>query len=286
MNKIAGMTMIYKINIDTLLHNIDTYIEKLDILIVIDNNDIYEENIKSNLNNKYKNIKYISNQKNLGVATALNIACDKAKKLGYDWILTMDQDSSFVNFDKYIKCFNNIEDKNHISIITPNPFTKSNHTMQDCQKKEKNLAITSGSLLNLSLFDTIGRFDDKLFIDEVDHDYCMRSKLANFTIIELSNIPLIHTIGEVIKNNKEKKKTQHSAIRFYYRTRNNFYMAKQYKDNFPELYSYRNFFYFHIYKVFFKILRHQDNKLKKFKYMYLGWRDFYKKNYGKFEDIT
>ena len=42
--------------------------------------------------------------------------------------------------------------------------------------------MTSGNLLNLKIAEKIGDFEEKLFIDEVDHDYCYRiRRKANYS---------------------------------------------------------------------------------------------------------
>ena len=46
-------------------------------------------------------------------------------------------------------------------------------------------------------------------------------------------------------------------------------------------YSYGKIFYKSIYKKFFRILKYEDNKLLKIKYMILGVSDFLRGNYGK-----
>ena len=55
--------------------------------------------------------------------------------------------------------------------------------------------ITSGSLINTSIFSEIGGYNEKLFIDEVDHEYCYRIKMLGYSVLQLENILLNHTLG-------------------------------------------------------------------------------------------
>ena len=86
--KIAGVVVLYNPD-DTYVDNINSYIDDIDLLYVIDNSD------KKHDTPKNKKIKYIFNDDNIGVAKALNDACNLAIKDNYKWILTMDQDTKF-----------------------------------------------------------------------------------------------------------------------------------------------------------------------------------------------
>jgi len=112
---------------------------------------------------------------------------------------------------------------------------KSNTT--SCSTKEIDELITSGSLLNLSLFKKLGGFDEELFIDLVDNEYCLRARLQDFSIIQFSNIYLAHRLGTEVVNSSikslfliRKKKEVHSPLRCYYMYRNMLYIENKYRD--------------------------------------------------------
>ena len=90
--KLAGVVVLYEPG-DCVLNNINSYIDSLETLYIVDNSS-------SNNSKKFKGkkIRYIYNKGNLGIAEALNIGAKRAIKDGYKWLLTMDQDSCF---DKY-----------------------------------------------------------------------------------------------------------------------------------------------------------------------------------------
>ena len=97
--------------------------------------------------------------------------------------------------------------------------------------------ITSGSVLNLKLFPTIGDFDEALFIDFVDTEYSLRCKKMGYKIIRFTNIFLVHQLGTLVKRAsiktlflKKKLKTIYSPIRYYYLCKNNLYIQKKYQD--------------------------------------------------------
>jgi rhamnosyltransferase len=56
--------------------------------------------------------------------------------------------------------------------------------------------ISSGSLISLSALDKIGKFDEGLFIDHVDTDWCLRTRAHGFRLCGVGRARLNHTFGE------------------------------------------------------------------------------------------
>ena len=91
MTKIAAGIVTYNPDIDRLRENVEAVLPQVEYLYIIDNNsgnfsdwkNIFDENkvglTKLNLN--------------VGIAKALNILMDKAGNDGYEWVLTLDDDS-------------------------------------------------------------------------------------------------------------------------------------------------------------------------------------------------
>lgn len=93
-------------------------------IVVVNNGS--REDFKSALE-KQKNegkVNIIFNERNLGVATALNQGCRFAQSQGYDWALTLDQDTVCKKFmvDTLVNIFHGIEDSHRIAVIGSNYF--------------------------------------------------------------------------------------------------------------------------------------------------------------------
>ena len=235
----------------------------------------------SSLNNN--KIEYVYNKKNLGIAKALNLACEKAISDGFKWILTMDQDSSFSSNDinEYFKSFDNIEKKN-TGIFSPKHILKNdiNKIRDDKKFLEIDHVMTSGNLLNLSAWEKIGKFDENLFIDEVDSEICFRMIENDYKVIQMNRIKMFHELGSLEKRNFFIKKISvlnHNYIRKYYIMRNKFYMFKKYK-------KYRVRYVYYILNDFFKVIFYEKDKLRKLKYMFRGINDFFKNKMGELDD--
>lgn len=279
---IAAVVVLYNPD-KSILHNIYTYIDDLDTLYAVDNSDQKQSDTIGSLLKNPK-IHYINNNGNQGIAHALNIGANKAIEMGYKWLLTMDQDSSFnpVIFKKYLECFQQIPNPDEIAILSPN-YLRANNIESSCLFSEKLTTITSGSLLNLHLYTTIGEFNEALFIDEVDHEYCLRAHLHNYKVIQFNTIFLEHQIGNPIKINllgKTQYRNIHSPIRHYYMTRNNLHMLSKYHNKFP------GYIRDHIWKVFKTLifaLIYGEKKRIRFKYILEAIKDFLSGKMGKYE---
>ncbi len=244
-DNICATVILYNPNED-IFKNIDSYATDLTTLIVVDNSELQNKEIIDKLLKRYDNVEYINNHENLGIATALNIACDKAIELKMDWILTMDQDSKFIDFKNFLLCCDHvIKTESDIGLITPNHTGDTNfkQNSSECNYSKKEMVITSANLINLTHFNKIGRFSDELFIDMVDYDFCNKVILNNLKIFMLEDHYIIHRIGEIFERKnlitgKIKAKIEHNAGRIYYMTRNRLYLSKTYSKTFEKEFNF------------------------------------------------
>ena len=147
--KLAGMVTLYNPT-DQDIKNIDSYINDIDVLYVIDNTEGKDN--KDRLP-KSKKIKYIFNNENIGVASALNYACELAIKDGYDYLLTNDQDTFFrENVIKGMKKDIEENDMTNIGIVSPWHNTKLLDKKPTEKYDDPHDVMTSGNILNLKIW--------------------------------------------------------------------------------------------------------------------------------------
>ena len=294
--KIAGVVVLYNPD-KNVRKNIDSYLDDLDILYVVDNSPEPNKNAKDY---KDKKIKYISNHGNKGIAYALNVGAKEAVKDKAEWLLTMDQDSSFKkdSLNKMIKFLKEIKSNKFISETLSVSYEKLGilSTLQRTELNKDNeekgisyplVVMTSGNLINLKAYKKVGGFKDWLFIDAVDLDYCLNIRKHRYEIVQMSTAELIHHLGKVEKHEllgKTMFATNHSANRRYYITRNRHYLYDLYYDTFPE---YCSLEIGRTKKELIKILLFENNKIAKIKAIYKGYRDYKKgiKGEMKWKDI-
>ena len=269
----------------------DAIAKQVEKVIVVDNGS-NEETIKAIKKlSKNENTEIIYNDENLGIATALNKGIKLALNQGFKWILTMDNDSIAMNgmVDAMLGHFEEFDEDENIVGVFPRYVdlgynNQDDNNIEDIKKpgyKEVNAEITSGNLLKSDIFKDIGFFEDKLFIDMVDYEFCFRIRSKGYKLVQLNDVILYHNLGNTkIKKilGKNMYCTHHNYIRRYYITRNRFYVWKKYKEfNYEELRKDKKAFW----KEMLKIILLEDEKLVKIKMIFKGIKDYKNNIYGK-----
>jgi rhamnosyltransferase len=222
----------------SVIYNIGSYISYLDRLYVVDNSPAGSGDHTHAIMSRYPESTILSGQGNKGIAKALNLALEKSFQNHADWLLTMDQDSSFENAQAE-RFFRSLRDIDQRSVAVVSPEHKKVHEATGyCRFREKTIVWTSGNLLNLAIVDKVGLFDERLFIDSVDHDFCLRVKLAGYKILQAENCYLNHTLGEAMIGRAlcglfNKKIAIHSPKRYYFILRNALYLSDRYRRDYP-----------------------------------------------------
>ena len=246
-----------------MLENIFSYSKLVFKTLIIDNSD----NNNSVLIEKLKDIEYIPLMHNLGIASALNIGFNKAEELGAEWVLTMDQDSAFfgANCMNYLNDYARHFNESNVAVFGPNFEGQTGSCLTDCDS-----VITSGSLVNLEAHKKNFGYNENLFIDQVDHEYCFRLKLLGYRILKVSYIEMNHVIGSPITKKilgRTFQSYNHNYIRKYYITRNTLYMRRHFPDFGDK----------HLKLItmdFINVIMIEDEKYKKLKSMIKGCIDF------------
>jgi rhamnosyltransferase len=281
---IAGVVVLYNPD-SSVVSNIHTYIHLVDHLFIFDNSASDNNELIQEILTFSSAFTYIPYHQNRGIATALNAGASAALIKGYSWLLTMDQDS--VVDSQMIQIFINYINSHNsqpIGIVSPLHVDKNtviNTSMPAAQ--EELTVMTSGNLLNLKAFSHIGDFEEKLFIDYVDHEYCLRLKKNGYKIIQVNNAILYHNLGNISSTkvgSREIYYSNHSALRRYYITRNRLYVLYLYKKDFPSFYKKE---LASIGKEMIKILFFEDAKLQKVRSILKGVIHYRQGRFGKLE---
>lgn len=291
--KLAGLVVVYNPN-NSVFDSINSYIDDLDCLYVVDNS--LSDNSKM-FNNK--KIKYIPNMDNLGIARALNIGAENAISDNYKYLLTMDQDSKFEkkglsklkylidNYEKndeLVKSFGKNVDK--VGIFTPVHVINGDVSIMGISSSRYDSPVnvmTSGNIINLDLYKKIGGFKDWFFIDCVDFDYCLNLRRHGYNIIRANDIILHHELGSYVQKKmfgKTYSTFEHNYIRRYYIVRNRHYLYDIYHSDFSEYCELEKKCTMKEFKLVWLCER---NKIKKTIYMLKGYLDYKKGVKGRLE---
>ena len=233
--KIGAILVLYKPNLKHTFPAIESLAKQVDEICLIDNTP------GQNIAKKFieiTNIHYIALEENRGIAAAQNEGIKYFINLGFDFVIFSDQDSS-APVDivaSLIEVYNRLSDQNiAIAAIGTRAINKQTNTPYPPKSKElgtpKELSGTnitecysvrsSISLIPLNAFRLVGGFDEELFIDGVDHEWCWRAwhtnKLRSFIA---ENARILHMLGEGDKKIGLKSVAIGTPFRAYYQFRN------------------------------------------------------------------
>lgn len=182
----------------------------------------------------------IANHSNKGVAAALNQGLEYAYQQGYPWLLTLDQDTL---------CYRNM-----VSVLgkayedcSPRPALIGSNYLDPRSSRpkvpahgkiwlEQKTVITSGGLVDANIALSIGGFREDYFIDQVDHEFCLRLRIQGFRVVISSEPVMEHSVGRpggigipflgILPN--------HPPLRKYYIARNTVVTIAEYWKQEPE----------------------------------------------------
>ena len=207
---------------------VQTLLPQVAQVVVVDNTPDESRNIriKKDFQNSAK-LHVIENPNNLGIAAALNQGLEYAKNNGFMWILTLDQDTQC--FPDMVETLLNVS-----KTCKPTPLVIGGNYLDPRSRRtkvpdgeaaaflEQKTVITSGSLVDTGLATAIGGFRADYFIDQVDHEFCLRARARGHRVIISCKPVMTHSVGSpggarlpflgVLPN--------HSPVRKYYIARN------------------------------------------------------------------
>ena len=278
--KIAASVVIYNPD-EGVTERISSYAGEVQKVFVADNSDTPNEALLDKIRAVASNVEIIPMHGNMGIAAALNAALNKASEQGMDYLLTMDDDSFFTGttLRDYLERAHQIfaSDDKVIQVGIHNSGDKDDDLVVNNESPD--WLITSGSVMAVENSIAVGGFLEKLFIDEVDREFCYRAVDAGFKLRRVLDLTMQHNLGAPIKGKilgKSFEAMGHSKVRKYYIFRNCTYVMKE----FPRVKkAYRHY----LTATWIKTILAEDDKLNKIKYMRMGKRDARKGKFGKLE---
>ncbi len=283
MKSIISVTVLYNPS-ERILINLNSYKDSTTRMLIIDNTDIPNRTIHKEIIKKNSIARIVANHDNLGIAKALNQGLEYAINEGFEYALLMDQDSELCPeaVDKLKQC---LESDERIFIASPQRIDVNSAPIKNnIRYKRKLTCATSGSLLRLKHIKDVGYHDEKLFIDMVDHEYCLRAVSRGLHVVVVNDAFMRHRLGMMCR----KKilwinfyPTNHSALRRYYKARNSLYVWCRYGCKYPRyvLPAIANFII-----EYLEILLFEDAKLEKTRAVLTGFWDCIRQRFGKKED--
>ncbi len=243
----------------TLADNVQRLSVQIPHLILVDNNsDGYS--LPQIAKVAARGVEVIYNSSNRGVAAALNQGLHRAREIGYAWIITLDQDSQPAPdlVDQLCVAYSKATNQWSICIVAPQiinleldkrtyylrPYLGPLYIRVYCHGEDLDsvtTVITSGSLINLDIFEALGGFREDFFIDYVDTEYCLRALGRGYRIVVACKAKINHVLGSrrmVKLGGITLYPTFHPPERWYYMSRNRIAMLRMYAMRFPHWFTY------------------------------------------------
>lgn len=220
--KIAAIVVVYHPEIKSLIKNIQSYIDYVDKLLVWRNSD---EDL-SILNTLSDKILLLGTGKNQYLALPYNSGLDWCYKNEYDFLLTMDQDSLWINFQGFLQRAISYKTR-EIAVFSPNVNDNEN---KQFPLIDKETVISSGMLIDVLAAKLVGGFNEKYQIYWVDGEFCFKLRTKGYLIKLITDFPLIHELGKQSKTSFGFTTSNYSAIVYYFLVRNMIWEHREYGE--------------------------------------------------------
>lgn len=243
--KIIAVVVTYNFD-NSIVQNLKAISDECSLLVI--DNSTKEESKKQicELMRVFPHVRFIRNNSNIGLAKAYNQAVEYAKEDKADYFVTFDQDT-FIKKGT-IKELIDLMNKYDLDSIGPSYGTRQNdkNEIAHC-----NFLISSCNISRMKVYEHI-RYDESLFIDNVDVDFCLSLKKYGYKFARATRIFVDHALGEKYQGRFGISFKAHSPFRYYYIFRNYFILRKKHNDNYLRKIHIRLILDFVVIILFFK----------------------------------
>lgn len=221
------------------------HIQQLDQLIVVDDGSQDSSALELIACERISIIKLDTNS---GIAAALNLGTKRAIQKGADYVLHLDQDSLMTEY-YVLQCLNTFlsaSETTCLGIVIADyvndfPAIPPRYSPEGFGLVDE--GIQSGMMVSAKCINDIGLLDERLFIDCVDTEFCLRAREFGWNIGVAPKSKILHTLGtqipfspfgKTISRDGEMVLFQyHPPFRQYYIVRNNVDLCLRYMRKRP-----------------------------------------------------
>jgi rhamnosyltransferase len=248
---IAAIVVTYHPAVEKLSALLDSIAKQVEWVIVVDNGSISQRDDLRALA-KSHGCELVLLDKNVGLAAGHNLGISRAGERQPDAVLLLDQDSlPAPNMVSELRraLIELSQAGNRVAVVGPcqvdvrsgsqSPFIRFGYVRNDhlyCagngdggQIRCDHL-ITSGSLIPSSALELIGEFDDRLFVDNVDTEWCFRAMSKGYELYGVCSAVMSHGVGDALIDTwvpHPRGVVVHSPMRLYYIIRNHMLLYRR-----------------------------------------------------------
>ena len=237
--KCYAVIVAYNPDTSALINLCEAVTQQNHLVVIIDNS----ENAASCNAHYFSKYHVISLKENKGIAYAQNVGTRYAIDEGAQIISFFDQDSVIpadllhklvaphetnkllitapVSIDKYHRF------EYPSRVLNDFGLSRDVYSLGKNELTPVDIVISSGITVSTNVFNIAGMFDEDLFIDFVDTEWCLRCRKNAVHMLIVPDAIMEHSIGESSAKIGPFKSILHSPARTYYKTRNSILLVRK-----------------------------------------------------------
>jgi rhamnosyltransferase len=184
-------------------------------------------------------VELLGNEENRGIGCALNQGMRRAEELGFAWVLTLDQDTVVDDdlVENLGEIYRDFPEAKRIGLIGSNARSRisgrlaNEYPSHGSSYVQEKAVITSGSLVSMAAYKTVGPFRGEFFIEGVDSEYCLRLRRHGLKVLCSRKALMTHAAGKMQEERlfgRVVLVADHEPWRYYYMVRNFVWIAREY----------------------------------------------------------
>lgn len=221
--KIAAVVVIFNPDKEFFISNLLKYIDFVDKVLIWKNSED-ELLLPSNIIHK---VIFCGSGQNEYMAKPLNYAIHWCSQNGYDYLLTMDQDSTWLNCSDFVSEVLAMHESD-VVIYAPNV---NGQYSTNCKSYIVESVITSGSICNVPIVSLLGGFREDYQIYWVDGEFCFWARKNGYKIKLLSDCNLDQQFGKQTKTLFGFTTSNYSPLVYYFLFRNMLWMRREFHNS-------------------------------------------------------
>lgn len=239
--RICSVTVAFNPNRERLAEQLRAIRPQVDEILVVDNGSLPPLERSAEL--EVLGATIVALDENRGVAAGFNVGVRRAREARCERVLLLDDDSipAADMVEKLAEALERCAASSSVAAVGPRirdprdpheyPFIRLGWTHNRhlrCGDGDCVIAcdflVSSGSLIPLETFAAVGEFDEALFIDSVDLEWCCRARSRGLALYGVCAAHLDHRLGE---RRSATGLVIHPPERMYYMTRNRFLLYRR-----------------------------------------------------------
>ena len=243
--RVCSITVAFEPNPARLVEQLRAVRPQVDEIVLIDNGS--DPPLERTAEVRELGARVLTPSENRGVAAGFNMGIRHAREAGCERVLLLDDDS--VPAPDMVEKLTQTLDLHaaHERVAAVGPRIRDPRDPQDypfiqlgwthnrhlrCGTRDDpaiacDFLVSSGSLIPLEALARLGEFDEALFIDSVDLEWCFRARAQGFALYGVCATYLDHRLGDRRKTVFNAGLVVHPPERIYYMTRNRFLLYRR-----------------------------------------------------------